>query len=286
MQVHQSIAAEIPADSSSLLGRFGEYEIYPLQVCNEEQISVLFSQVCQRGNPLLQGRPIEDLILLGRAFYRKCLPLGMSQVALYNGEPVALMCAWDVAEGGVWKNSGFSVPDSMDAHAEVGKACFAKLEGEDSRVFFSAFGGVNRPHNGKLFGLMGLIGMKMAKASGFKKSFQYSVLEKSVLARTKGNKSLAQSKVHKVFDPVLFADIAAQKEATRAELKELNGISKMSLVHLSFMTSDYYIPAIAAAVKATPEELKESAFPMAEKQLELLQGRTGVSTSSAPISKL
>jgi len=282
MQAHQIIAAEIPADSSSLLGRFGEYEIYPMQVCSENQIADLFSQICQRNNPLLQGRPREDLILLGRAFYRKCMPLGMSQVAMHNGEPVALNTLWDAAEGGVWKGSGLAMPASMEAHAEVGKACFARLDpDDDSRLLFSAFGGVNLPHTGKLFGLMGLTGFYLSKASGFKKSFQYTVLEKSVIARTKKDKNLNENKFHKVLEPVRFADITAEKETTRAELEELGGRSLLSVSYLSFMTSDFYIPAIAAACRATPEELKETSRGMAERQLEVLKGRT-----SAPISRL
>jgi len=282
MQAHQIIAAEIPADSSSLLGRFGEYEIYPMQVCSEDQIADLFSQICQRNNPLLQGRPREDLILLGRAFYRKCMPLGMSQVAMHNGEPVALNTLWDAAEGGVWKGSGLAMPASMEAHAEVGKACFARLDpDDDSRLLFAAFGGVNLPHTGKLFGVMGLMGFYIAKASGFKKSFQYSVLAQSVLARTKKHPNLGENKVHKVLEPVLFADVAAEKAVIRAELKELGGVSRLSVSYLSFMTSDFYIPAIASACRATPEELKEASRGMADRQLEILSGRT-----KAPISKL
>jgi len=230
----------------------------------------------------LQGRPREDLILLGRAFYRKCMPLGMSQVAMHKGEPVALNTLWDAAEGGVWKGSGLDMPASMEAHAEVGKACFAKLDPDDpSRLLFAAFGGVNVPHSGKLFGVMGMMGFFMAKKSGFKKSFQYSVLEKSVLARTKGDKHLKQTKFNKVLEPVYFADVAAEKETTRTELKELNGVSKGSVAYLSLMCSDFYIPAVAKACRATPEELKEASVPMADRQLEVLKGR-----ARAPISRL
>jgi len=281
MQAHQIIAAEIPADSSSLLGWFGEYEIYPMQVCSEDQIAELCVKVCQRGNPLLQGRPEQDLILLGRAFYRKCMPLGMGQVALHKGVPVALNTCWDAAEGGVWQGSGLEMPASMEAHAEVGKACFAKLDpDDDSRLFFAAFGGVEPPHSGKLFGLMGMIGFHMAKASGFKKSLQYSVLEKSVLARTKDHKSLVPTKFLKHLGPVKFADIAAENEETTAELQELDGIARVSVAHMSFCVSDFWIQAVAAACRATPEELKEASLPMATRQLDVLKRRT------APTSRL
>merc|ERR1719215_542798 len=109
----------------------------------------------------------------------------------------------------------------MEAHAEVGKACFARLDPDDtSQVLFAAFGSFH-----------------VAKASGFKKSFQFSVLQKSVLARTKKHSSLVQTKVHKVMEPVLFAEISAENEATRAELKELDGVAKGSVAYLSFMVS-------------------------------------------------
>jgi len=282
MRALQCIPAELAADSSSLLGSFGEYEIYPMQVCSEDQVSELFVKVCQRGNPLLQGRPHDDLVLLGRAFYRKCMPLGFSQVALHKGVPVALNTLWDAAEGGVWQGSGLDIPKSLEAHAEVGKACFNRLDPNDtSRLLFAAFGGVDIPHSGKLFGLMGMMGFHIAKASGFKKSMQYSVLQKSVLARTQKHKSLVQTKVHKVLEPVLFDQVAAENEATRAELTELGGIAKISVAYLSFMVSDFYVQAVAASCRATPEELQESSRPMADRQMEILKGR-----ATTPISRL
>jgi len=256
MQAHQFIPAELPADSSSLLGCFDDYEIYPLHVCSEDQIAELFVKVCQRGNPLLQGRPREDLFLLGQAFYRKCTPLGASQVALCKGVPVALNLAWAASEGGVWEGAGLTMPTSVEAHAEVGKACFARLDSEDndSRLLFAAFGGVEVPHSGKLFGLMGMTSFRVAKALGFKKSMQYSVLKKSVLARSNGNKNLAQTKVHRVLKPVKFAEIDAENEAIRAELAELDGVAKISVAYLSFMVSDFYHQAIAAVSRATPKK--------------------------------
>merc|ERR1712070_706164 len=137
-----------------------------------------------------------------------------------------------MAEGGVWEGSGLPRPESMEAHAEVGKACFGRLDPDDnSRISFAAFGGVEPPHTGKLFGLMGMIGFHLAHKAGFKKSLTFSVLEKSVLARTKGNKNLVQTKIHKVLEPVKFADVAAASEATRVELKELDGVAKASLTY-------------------------------------------------------
>merc|ERR1712216_981879 len=87
------------------LATFGAYTIYPMEFCTEDQIARLFSKVCQRGNPVLQGRPIRDLEQLGRAMYRKSMKLSTGNVALYQGEPVALGCSWDMADGGVWAGS-------------------------------------------------------------------------------------------------------------------------------------------------------------------------------------
>lgn len=265
----------MPADSSTLLGIYEEYEIHPLEVCSEDQMADLFSKIVHRNNPLLQGKAREDLVLLGRAMYRKCLPLGISTIALHKGEPVAVSFVWDCAEGGAWKGSGLTMPSSLDAHAEVAKACFAQLDlKDDSRVLFSAFNGVNYPHTGKLFGVMGLTSLNVAYASGFDKSFQYSVLAESLIARTRQSMAnLGENEFQRHIVPVNFAEIAAEKEEVRAELKELNGVSRGSITHLKWMTSKGYIPAIAAAVRATPEELTTTARACADRHLEILKGR-------------
>jgi hypothetical protein len=213
------------------------------------------------------------------------MPLGMSHVALCKGVPVALNTCWDFAEGGVWKDSGLTMPASMEAHAEVGKGVFDRVNadrlenGDDSRLLFAAFGGIEVPHSSKLFGLMGMIGFQVAKSSGFKKSMQYTVLQKTVMARIKKSALGNIKGAHKVLKPVVFEDVAAENEATRAELKELGGIAKVGVGHMTFMTSDLYVAGAAAASRATPEEIQE-AFPMAERQLALLQGR------ASPISRL
>lgn len=285
MQSQQNIAAETPVDSSTLLGCYGEYEFYPLTVCSEDEMADLFAKVCQRTNPLLQGKPHDDLILLGRAMYRKCLPSGMSAVAKHKGELVALNCLWDAAAGGAWKDSGLIMPASLEAHAEVAKACFAQLDpNDDSRVLFSAFCGVNHPHTGKLFGVMALTHLYVSQALGFDKSFQYSVLAKSLLVRTKGNSHIAENEFQRHIKPQPFAEvaIAAENEAVRAELNELEGEARGSVTHLKWMTCDGYIPIIAISCRATPDELKIASRPCADRQLEILKG----SNTSAPVSRL
>lgn len=285
MQSQQTIAAETPANSSTLLGCFGEYEFYPLTVCSEDEMADLFAKVCQRTNPLLQGRPHDDLVLLGRAMYRKCLPAGISAVAKHKGELVALNCVWDAAYGGAWKDSGLVMPASLEPHAEVAKACFEQLDpNDDSRVLFSAFCGVNHPHTGKLFGVMALTHLYVSEALGFDKSFQYTVLAKSLVARTKGNSHIAENEFQRHIKPQPFAEIAigAAKETVRAELNELEGEARGSITHLKWMTSSGYIPVIALSCRATQDELTTASRPCADKQLEILKE----GSTKAPVSRL
>lgn len=258
------------SDPSTKVGSYGEYDIYPLQYCSEDAVAHLFAKTCQRRNPLLQGRPQEDLVLLGRAIYRKTLPLGISQVAMYRGEPVALNTIWDLAEGGAWKGSGLETPESLQAHAEVAKACFGRLADADAEegnpdsgmpTVFAAFGGVAAPHDGKLFGKMGLAGIYLAKEMGYERSFQYTVLA-SLIGRSEGKDAFKRSKVMRTLKPVHFAEIESESDATRADLKELDGISRMSVTHLSFMCSDPYMQLVAMAVKA--EDSEEISVPARE----------------------
>ena len=69
-----------------------------MQVCSKDKIADAYAKVCQRTTPLLPSQPRDDLVLLGRVMYRKCLPLGMSTVALHIGQPIALNTQWDAAE--------------------------------------------------------------------------------------------------------------------------------------------------------------------------------------------
>merc|ERR1712048_861105 len=85
----------------------GDYTIYPLEYCSEDEAAELFRKMAARGNPgnpVLQGRPAADLKLLGRAMYRKSNLLKLGQVAVHKGEPVAMYVSWDVATGGVWQD--------------------------------------------------------------------------------------------------------------------------------------------------------------------------------------
>jgi len=288
MQAQQTFdVSAFISDPSARVGSYGEYEIYPLQYCSEDAVALLFAKTCQRRNPLLQGRPQEDLVLLGRAIYRKTLPLGISQVAMYRGEPVGLNTIWDAAEGGAWKGSGLEMPASMSAHAEVAKASFARLADADAEdnndssmpTVFAAFGGVMPPHDGKLFGKMGITGIMLAKELGYTRSFQYTVLS-SLIGRTQNGDAFKRSKVQRTLKPVQFAEIESGSDATRADLKELNGVCRMSVTHTSFMTSNTYMQLTAMSVKAdTVEEISVNAIDWSRSQSDILKR-----CRSAPVS--
>lgn len=271
-------------ESHEPLGRVGEYTFCPLGHCNEEQIAALISKVVAR-DPLLQGRRHDELMTLGRAIYRKSLPLGCSQVVLYKDKPVALNAAWDSAEGGVWEDSGLSMPESMGAHAAVTKACLNALPVDSTTpTLFAAFAGVLAPHSRKLFGILRLTGHIVARAMGFKKSFGYTVFP-FLRNRAEGHKAVEDAEVRRSLDPVHFVDVATDNEAVRAELAELDGIAQVSLMPIDHTTGkafmDVMAKAVSKAVRATPEELLIPSREFALKQVERLRrSRSGVITSN------
>lgn len=241
------------------LGHVGEYTFCPLGHCGEEQIATLFSKVAVRGNPLLQGRRHAELMTLGRAVYRKALPLGLSQVVMYKGKPVALNTAWDSAEGLAWDDSELSMPDSMGADAAVAKACLNVLPVDDTTpTLFAAFVGVLNPHSRKLSGILGLTGQIVARAMGFKKSLRLSVLMNSV----EYHNAAEDSEVRRCL-PLHFADIKTDDEAVRAELAELGGVAHVSLMHCDDLTFSIVLP----------DELSDLSRKFASKQVERLRRR-------------
>jgi len=158
----------------------GKYEVYPLSVCSEDAIAALFAKICNRGNPLLQGKPDEDLLRLGVAFYRKSSPYVGSVVCLLGDEPVALSFGWDCADGGVWKGTA-GPPASLLAHAAVGGAVWGTwpdpftLPERRGEFWFGAFGGVTLPHPGSLMGVMAMIAFPWMLAVGYRYNFGYVV---------------------------------------------------------------------------------------------------------------
>lgn len=260
--------------ASTLLTRIGDYEVHPLEVCSEEQIALLFAKVCQRGNPLLEGRPEADLLVFGRALYRKSVAFGMSQVVLLNGEPVALNTNWDASSGGAWAGSGLTMPASLGFHAAVAVASFNSLPKTGDKVVFAAFGGVLKGHPAKFFGLLAWASWMMATRSGYHKSFQYSVLPKLV-GRSKLELTLEESDVQRMWD-IKFEDVTSSTPTLQAELKASEGVSTVSLSHISFLTGKTYTKLLATTLRATPDEVTVPALEIASNHLKL---RTGASSN-------
>lgn len=245
-----------PSSAIPPLATFGEYTMYPMEFCTEQQIAILFAKVCQRGNPVLQGRPVADLQLLGRAMYRKSKIMRLGQVAMHKGEPVALGCSWDAAEGGVWKDSGLEMPASCAAHAACGKACFDAFAEKDTgkKTLFAAFYGCLPPHNVKLFGYLGMSAFVMAAALGFESTFQFTLLP------TLTGRGLFTEQDKDANDtinwPMRFADVTGSSPAVTAELKELDGNINLSLTRLGYALAPEYMNMAAATVRMkTGDEL-------------------------------
>jgi len=113
---------EVTLPASQPLCVVDGYELHPLRHCSENAVAEAFVQICQRGNPALQGRPLEDLTVLGRALYRKAghQPFAVAFTSEGSREPVALNLGWDLANGSVW--DGITVPASLACHAAIAGA--------------------------------------------------------------------------------------------------------------------------------------------------------------------
>lgn len=252
----------------------GEYTIMPMESCSEDQVAKLFAKVCQRGNPVLQGRPMADLMVLGRAMYRKSTASRTGNIAMYRGEPVALGCGWDIADGGVWAGSNLEMPASLRAHAACGKAAFDSFveRKQRERTYFSAFYGVLPPHNVKLFGFCGYSNFCIAHKLGFQDSFQYTLiptLTKKGLFSAKDNAGSEN-----INYPMPFAEVPSDIPEVLAELVELNGNINLSLTSLDFiMTPTYQKMAAAICGMKGPELFKPSDL-IATNQLDWIQAQT------------
>jgi hypothetical protein len=268
LPAHASNHNEIPA-----LTTCGEYTVYPMQYCTEDQVAKLFSKICQRGNPVLQGRPAADLILLGRAMYRKANLMKTGQVAVHNGEPVAVGFGWDVAEGGVWKGSGLEMPASLAAHAACGKAAFESLTAR-GKTFFGGFYGVLPPHDGVFFGYLAVSGFMMAHQMGFEDGFQYTLLP------TLNKRGGVFGKFGKDGDNVNwhlpFSDIAAADHIDKAisdELCDLGGTVNVSLTNLDYaINGEEWMARCAATVRLpSSEEMRQPSQLMAANQVQWMR---------------
>jgi len=260
---------------------FGEYTVYPMEFVSEDKIAKLFSKVCQRGNPVLQGRPVADLELLGRAMYRKNMKLRVSNVAIYQGEPVALGVGWDTADGGVWAGSGLEMPASMAAHAACGKAAFDSFQEKKkgASTFFAAFYGVLPPHNVKLFGYLGFSNFCIAHKLGFQDSFQYTLIPaltgKGLF--TEQDKDAADT----MNWPLAFADVPSEQADVRGELVGLEGNINISLTRTGYLMGPEYKKMAAGICGMKSDQLFIPSDLIATNQLNWLRSQSSGGRISA-----
>jgi hypothetical protein len=255
-QVYDSKLAVVDPTPQSALSSWGEYTIHPMTTCSEDEVAVLFTKICQRGNPVLQGRPFKDLELLGKAMYRKCAKLGFGQVSKHDGKIIGLGFAWDMAEGGVWQGSDLTMPASLAAHAAIGKACFDSIHknGRNRKTLFVAFYGILPPHSANTFGIMAMSHFAIGGAFGFEDNFQFTMLPalkgKGVFADDKSNEdSLNYS--------MKFADVPSDKAEVLEELKELDGSINLQLTSTRYNLSDEYMKMAAVTTRIkNPADLR------------------------------
>jgi len=252
-QVYDSNLAVVdPAPESALLTH-GEYTVHPMLACSEDEVAALFAKVCQRNNPVLQGRPFKDLELLGRAMCRKSAKLGLGQVTKHDGKAVGLGFCWDFAEGGVWVNSGLEMPVSLAAHAACGKACFdAAAPKLGKKTLFAAWYGMLAPHSSHCFGIMGMSHFALGKACGFDEAFQFTLIPslkkyKGVFTDDKQTKDSMNWKMP-------FDDVPSENAQVLDELKDLEGAINLQLTSLDYNLSDEYMLLAALTVRMKKQE--------------------------------
>lgn len=261
----QAMAQQLSHDDNvPALVTIGEYTVYPLERCSEDEFAELFCKMSERGNPVLHGRPKDDLKLLGKAMYRKSNILRLGNIAFHKGTPVAIGCNWDVADGGVWEGSGLEMPTSMAAHAAIGKGALDSLGKRNKKIWYCGFYGVVAGHSAALFSYLGTAGAMMANALGFEEVFLYSLL--SSLQNREGLYS-RRSDANEKHWMVRFADIDTSP-AVSADLKALDGIVQLGLIDMGFSLQDDYMGSAAKMVKIkSVDELRLYSQEMSDKQL-------------------
>lgn len=274
MSASESAAAPSPeALGFPVLATVGEYTAYPAEYCTEDQMAELFVKVCQRGNPVLKGRPEADLLLLGRAMYRKGNKLRVGQVVIHSGEPVALAFSWDAAEGGVWKDSGLEMPDSLAVHAACGKAVFDSLKVR-GKTWFIGFSGVLPPHKPHLFGYLAVSSFMMGRALGFPDGFQYTLLP-TLSSRAGSVFEEFGSDAENTQWHLQMSEIAADAgEAAAAELQGMEGVVTCSLTNMDFALGEEceWMTRAAATVRLkSAKEIHGPAQEMATNHVEWLR---------------
>jgi len=239
----------------------------------EDEVAKVFSKICQRGNPVLQGRPVADLILLGRAMYRKAELLRMGQVVVHKGQPVALGFSWDVAEGGVWQGSDLERPASMAAHAACGKAAFDSLAPKlRGKTFFSGFFGVLPPHDGVFFGYLAVSSFFMAKELGFQDGLQFTLLP-TLNKRAGVFEKFGDDSQNLQWD-VPFDEVAAGTDkAVADEILQTAGRVNISLTNVDWALEgeDWMARAAATVRLSSSDEMRRPAQLMGTNQVKVMR---------------
>jgi len=201
-------------------------------------VAEVFVEICQRGNPVLQGRPHHDLLVLGGALYRKAVdtPFAVAFTPEGGSEPIGLYMGWDMADGGAW--DGISVPDSLRCHAAIGSALCANMPNPNpplGRIFYGAFGGVCKGHPNTLFVASTLFGITVAIGLGFAETFGYT-LHPTLLAQKAQQRAASPQASPGVTEWTLrFTDIDAPADV-RSELSQLSpGIADANINDLSVL---------------------------------------------------
>jgi hypothetical protein len=274
-QVYDSKLAVATATPQSVLFTHGEYTIHPMSTCSEDEVALLFTKVCQRNNPVLQGRPVKDLELLGKAMFQKCAKLGTGQIAKHEGKVIGLQFSWDVAEGGVWNGSDIEMPASLAAHAAIGKACFDALPQRGRRTIFCAFSGILPPHSANCFGIMAMCVFCMGRAMGFEDSFQFTIIPnlkgKGVFSDSNSDDSLNWA--------LKFSDVPSERADVLEELKDLDGSINSQVTATSYTLGNEYMKmaAVTSRIK-NPDDLRHAMEVTSANHLKFLRSFDGESS--------
>jgi len=198
-------------------------------------------------------------------------------VVIHSGEPVALACSWDAAEGGAWKDSGLEMPDSLCVHAACGKAVFDSLKVR-GKTWFIGFSGVLPPHKPHLFGYLAVSSFMMGRALGFPDGFQYTLLP-SLSTRAGSVFEEFGSEAENTQWHLEMAQIAVDAEKAAAdELQAMEGgpqgVVTCSLTNMDFALgeeSEWMARAAATVRLKTGAEIRGPAQEMATNHVEWLR---------------
>jgi len=166
------------------------YAMYPAGQCDKFALSKLFVSTCQRSNPLLKNKPLEDLMFLGSKLLDKAAHNQASVVFFQGDEPVAMSLVWDVSTGSIYGDD--EPPPSLRVHSLVGAALANSIPVtvEPGKIFFLGYIGVAPKHPTWLFSTLSICSVKVLERLGVQTVYSYSV--NSVLVKLMAAKAEEQ----------------------------------------------------------------------------------------------